>query len=288
MSAVKRFVSPVLIFLSFFCFNTVHVVANVGTKVDQEERPIVLVITSYNNSKWYKHNLNSVFAQNYSNYRIIYVDDCSPDGTAKLVEQYIRERGQEQKCTLVKNTTHKFKLENFYNAVHQYCDDGDIVLDFDGDDFLAHKNVLRVINEAYADQEVWLTYGSYANWPKPTRCCCRAFPQRVVDQGVYRDHEWITSHLKTFYAWLFKKIDVQDFKYGEKYLDMTGDMAFMFPMLEMSGGRFKFIAEVLYLYNRANPINDDKKNKARQLFFDKFLRKKTRYNSLARSPLGVE
>ncbi len=48
------------------------------------EKPFVFIIASYNNSEWYKNNLDSVFAQDYENYRIIYIDDASPDGTGHL------------------------------------------------------------------------------------------------------------------------------------------------------------------------------------------------------------
>ena len=56
-----------------------------------EQKPIVVIIPSYKNAQWYQRNLDSVCFQNYSNYRIIYIDDCSPDGTADLVQSYIDE-----------------------------------------------------------------------------------------------------------------------------------------------------------------------------------------------------
>ena len=58
------------------------------------EKKIVILIPSYNNSRWYKENLDSIINQNYSNYRIVYVDDCSPDNTGQLVETYIKECGK--------------------------------------------------------------------------------------------------------------------------------------------------------------------------------------------------
>ncbi len=55
------------------------------------ERPIAIVIPSYNNEKWYLKNLDSILHQHYGNYRIIYVNDCSGDGTAALVEEHLKE-----------------------------------------------------------------------------------------------------------------------------------------------------------------------------------------------------
>ena len=46
---------------------------------------------------------------------------------------------------------------------------------------------------------------------------------------------------------------------SDNYWSVAGDLAFMWPMIEMSGlEHFKFIDEVLYVYNESNPINDHK------------------------------
>lgn len=43
------------------------------------ELPFCVVIPSYNNVKnnRYIHNLNSILQQDYSNYRIVFIDDAS-------------------------------------------------------------------------------------------------------------------------------------------------------------------------------------------------------------------
>jgi len=43
----------------------------------------------------YKRNLESIFQQEYTNYKVYYIDDHSKDKTAELVEQYIKERKLE-------------------------------------------------------------------------------------------------------------------------------------------------------------------------------------------------
>src|SRR5258708_6051747 len=54
------------------------------------EYAMAIVIPSYNNEKWYEKNLQTVLNQQYSNYRILYVNDCSTDDTGNLVEQYLK------------------------------------------------------------------------------------------------------------------------------------------------------------------------------------------------------
>jgi hypothetical protein len=47
------------------------------------EKNLTVIISSYNNKDWYRYNLDSVITQKYSNYQVLYIDDCSPDGTAR-------------------------------------------------------------------------------------------------------------------------------------------------------------------------------------------------------------
>ena len=56
-----------------------------------QEKPIVIVIPSYNNKDWYEKNLKSVLTQNYKNYRIIYLDDVSTDRTGELIKKFIKK-----------------------------------------------------------------------------------------------------------------------------------------------------------------------------------------------------
>ena len=91
------------------------------------QKKFVIVVTSYNNAEWCTYNLGSIFEQQYDNYRVIYVDDCSDDGNAQLVEQFIAECGQKNRCTIIKNRTRKRALANFYYAL-QLCDDDEMSL----------------------------------------------------------------------------------------------------------------------------------------------------------------
>ncbi len=143
------------------------------------EKKLAIIITSYNNAEWYQANLGSVFDQEYDNYRVIYIDDCSTDGTAELVEKYIAERGQEHRCTVIKNSKRVRALANLYNAVHQ-CDDDEIVFNFDGDDWFAHYKVFGMINQIYQDPHVWITYGQFKNWPTDQLGYCKPLPDEVV------------------------------------------------------------------------------------------------------------
>ena len=88
------------------------------------ELPLVVIIASYNNDELFQgkkrlqHNLSSVFDQQYENYRVIYVDDCSTDGTANEVERYIKACGQEHRVTFIRNDHRWGPSRNRFIAGH--------------------------------------------------------------------------------------------------------------------------------------------------------------------------
>ncbi len=250
-------------------------------KVVNGERYLVVVIPSYNNERWCKENLESVFVQKYSNYHVIYIDDCSSDATLARVKDIIQKAGKQDKVTIVANTERKGALYNLYTAIHS-CDDHAIVLTLDGDDWFKSADVLQTINRAYSDPHVWLTYGQFEVFPGNALGQCRPMPEYFITSKSYRQQPWITSHLRTFYAGLFKKIHKEDLLDDEdgKFYQVTWDQAFMFPMLEMANGNIRFIDKIVYVYNQVNPLNDFKQHLRKQLLCERIIRRKPAYQPL--------
>lgn len=252
-----------------------------------QEKSMVVVIPSYNNAQWYKANLDSVCFQNYNNYRIIYIDDCSTDGTARLVQAYIDEHDLHDKVKLVCNKRRKGAMANHYYAVWM-CDDDDIIVHLDGDDWLKHNDVLSIINNAYQDPYVWLTYGQFERYPDSQRGYCRPTSSVVIARNAFREIDWVTSHLRTFYAGLFKQIKVKDFIYQGSFFNVTCDMAMFFPLLELAATHILCIEEVLYVYNEATNANDYKMFLLDQLHCDKVIRSRTKYQAAIDYHLNCE
>lgn len=244
-----------------------------------QEKHIVVVVASYNNKQWYRANLDSVFTQKYDHYHVIYIDDCSTDGTGALVDEYIKKCGKEDRVTLIRNHERRGALENQYHAIHS-CDDKSVVVILDGDDWFAYDGVLAHVNKIYSEFDVWLTYGQFKEYPSGAHGFCSPMPAHVVQNNAFRDHQSIPSHLRTFYAGLFKKIKKEDLMHEGKFLPMTGDIAAMFPMIEMARDHFKFIPEVLLTYNGANNLNDHKVSKGLQRKLDLLVRSRPRYAKL--------
>lgn len=184
--------------------------------ISAEQKRFVIDICSYNNAQWFEKNISSVLEQNYpsSHFRVIYTDDKSPDGTGDLVEKYLKDNDQNGQVLLIKNKERRRALANHYNAIH-LCDDDEIILTLDGDDWLAHKNVLHNLNELYNKNDIWFAYSRFENWPKKGSRAggaeySRAVPEDIINHNAYRKYTWVCGQLRTFYAWLAKGIKLED------------------------------------------------------------------------------
>ena len=232
----------------------------------------VILIPSYQNRAWCEKNLLSALDQNYSNFRVVYVDDCSTDGTADEIERILSEHDKKNKVTLIRNNERCFMVGNVYNIVH-CCDDDEIVITLDGDDWLANNNVLSRVNREYNKSDVWITYGQFKSYPENDPGCSCEIPKHIIDNGLFRRYRWCSSHLRTYYAWLFKMIRKEDLMHNGEWIKTAGDLAIMFPMLEMAGPRQSFISDILYIYNHESPINDDKVNRQMQINMEMRIRR---------------
>jgi len=245
---------------------------------------MVVIIPSYNNAAWCIKNIDSVLQQVYQNYRVIFIDDCSTDATFEMVKARVQELGAQNRVTLIHNSFRRGALANIYSAVHT-CQDQEIIALVDGDDWLAHNTVLTTVNSAYVDPTIWLTYGQFKVHPDNRIGECKDIPRGISQNNVYREYDWCSSHLRTFYAALFKQIKLQDLLYKGSFFEVTWDMAMLFPMLEMSGGRFACIKDVLYIYNCGTESNDFKTKLLLQIHCNKLISSKKKYEPLKTKPV---
>jgi len=138
------------------------------------------------------------------------------------------------------------KLHHFHEVILQ-LEDSDIVVVIDGGDELAHDAVLQEVKELYIDERVWLTYGGYLKYPSFERGSCFQIDFIDLLQRKVRLYEIEKLHLKTFYAGLFKKIDIKDLQFRGSFFKEAIDSAMMLPMLEMAEEKAFFWKTPCYL-----------------------------------------
>lgn len=246
----------------------------------QHEKELAIIVPSYNAEKWCIKNIQSILMQQYANYHVYIVVDCSTDATWQKLHDYLAQHPLGYKVTLRKNNVRQGAMANWYQSIHALADHV-IVLNIDGDDWLPDAQVFARINEAYADKRVWMTFGQFRVWPDGYLGFCKRHAPDVIRTHAYRQAEWLSSHMRTYYAWLFKKIKVNDFMYRNTFFAATCDRAMMYPLLEMCAGHYHCFDEVMYIYNMQNPLADLRVNSRVQQKMCEYIKRLPAYAPLA-------
>jgi hypothetical protein len=217
--------------------------------------------------------------------------DSSTDQTYELLASYIKRYHLEDRVFLYQNQERHGACHNIDAAIRGYpfqhaiadrserytipeCPDHDVVIIYDGDDTLAHTDVLSYLAQVYSDQNIWLTYGQNSLWSNPLKPGdSRPLSKAIMDNATFRVSPCTVSHLRTFRSWLYKLIKPEDLIYNHRYYQSAADSAIMYPMLEMaSKGHILFIPEVLLHYNDTNPLSDSRVDPILQSRTDRYIK----------------
>jgi glycosyltransferase involved in cell wall biosynthesis len=234
---------------------------------------MIILTTSYNCEKFVEKSLLSIMGQRFKDFKCYITDDLSTDNTVDVIRNTI---SGDDRFILIENKQKMYQPGN-YDQVIRGLDipDNEICVEIDGDDWLPNSNVLSFINEVYKDENVWMTSGSFKYHDgRP------GFANPPKNFTNIRKQTFTLSHMRTWKSWLWKKIKEEDLKdVSGNYWGVAGDLSFMFPMLEMSGeNHFKYISDVLYIYNESNPLNDHKVNMPKVSSTVNVIRNKSEYD----------
>jgi glycosyltransferase involved in cell wall biosynthesis len=215
---------------------------------------IKVVSCFWNAEKYIGKCVESLQMQKHRDFEAYFIDDMSTDNSVDRLHKII---GDDERFKIIVNTEKKFKLRNLDELIRTF-DDEDIVVELDGDDWLNLPSVLTEIDKAYQDPAVWITNGSfmYSNGMKGFSAKCNP---NTIRRDAFR-----FSHLRTWKAFLWKNIPIEEFKETNgDYFKSGADVAYTFPLLELAGEEnYKFIPNVLYVYNGDSPYNDHKEGSA--------------------------
>lgn len=221
----------------------------------------VFIISSYNNSKWFKKNLDSILYQNYPYWRAIYVDDCSTDNTFQLIHEQVNNSKYKHKFTLLHNKKKLGAAFSKYRAVN-LCNDDEICVFLDGGDWLYSNDVLTFLNEIYNEEKLLATYGGHIEYQFGEEIQSNINKDYTVWSKVncfYRKENWIAKQLQTFYSYLGKNISIFDLIEDEnKFIEQGDDMVFIYCILEQTMGKCRLINEkILYVLNKESFNNEE-------------------------------
>jgi len=237
---------------------------------------LIIGVTLYNSGDIVERTLGSIMSQTYKNFVCYITDDLSTDNSADIVENFIKG---DDRFHLIRNTKKRYQGGNYDLICRdtEGVDDEDVFIEVDGDDWLPDSKVFERVVNHYESGDIWIANGCfrYSDGRK-------GFSSEIKSFGNLRNSTFTASHLRTWKIFLWRKIRVKDLKNNNnEYWETTGDLSFMYPMLEMSGKEhYLFMSDINYIYNEQNPLNDHKINMGKVNFYVKYARKMEKYKKI--------
>ena len=216
---------------------------------------LVILTGFYNAEEYIERCLYTIKNQDYKDFTCYITHDLSTDNSVAIVKEFIKG---DSRFILVDDSDKKiYQAGNFDKVIRDNPDisDDDVLIEVDGDDYLPDPQVFSRIHSLYSDKDVWIANGSFA-----FSNGFMGFASKQTNFSNLREVTFTASHIRTWRAFLWRKIKEKDLKdeTGD-YWQWSGDLCFMYPMLEMAGEEhYRFMSEVNYIYNGDNPTNEHK------------------------------
>jgi glycosyltransferase involved in cell wall biosynthesis len=229
------------------------------------QQKIVIITPTYNASKYIERCIQSVITQDYDNYLMIVIDDCSTDNTYELAKKY-----ESDKIKVIRNVENKGAVRNQIECIKKFSERNDIVMFLDGDDSLVNDNqIFHFYNNLY-DGTTEFTYGSCWSMVDNIPLVSQPYPEQIKKEKKYRQYKFNWNmpytHLRTFKAYLLENVNENMFK-DEKgnWYKAGGDGSIFYTLIEKSEpNKIKVVQDIVYNYNDTHPLNDYKVNSKEQ------------------------
>jgi glycosyltransferase involved in cell wall biosynthesis len=200
-------------------------------------------VTTRNAGPLLEQCLTSIVSQTCADWFCVLTDDASDDCTLSIAGSYSSQH--PGKFQVVHNRRRKGKLENFALALAG-VDPSSIIVELDGDDRLTIDTFVDEIQRLHTRYDVvWTQH----------EVLCDQYPDWHVRQSTQIPDDWTRNtpvrsgpwspnyfpgHLRTFKKAYFDKIRKADLKHGGKWLQVTADVAYFTPILEMTAPHLRY------------------------------------------------
>ena len=205
---------------------------------------ISIVTTCFNQECFVCEAIQSVIDQSYTNWEIIFVNDCSTDNSLKTIKEYCNKMNIREKVRIINHTENKgYGISLNEGIVNSK---GELVGILDADDTFFDKDAIKISVKAHIkNPKASLTYSNYNECSRKMRVK-RVYKTRQLE----KDETYLNTK---------KKTRVSHFKMCKrKYFDMTEginpklkqtvDKDLVLKMEEV--GKLIFIDKVLYNYRK--------------------------------------
>lgn len=193
-------------------------------------------------------NISSILEQKYDNYRIVLIETKNILPYVDDIKQAVAKASKSHLLTIFSFDEETPTVTCFQETLKSF-NDQEIVIQLDCNDWLANNEVVAKLNRIYtSNKETWLTYSQYLEYPSYQKGIINPYMKKMLRNRNTKNFPWATSHLKTYYAGLFKQIENAPSLNNRSLTQESLDLYFL-PLAEYSRYHTRFIEEVLYVHS---------------------------------------
>jgi glycosyltransferase involved in cell wall biosynthesis len=235
-----------------------------------DEKSIAVITPVYNAEAYIERCILSVAAQDYTDYHMYIIDDCSSDNTVKIARETIASLPEwlRWRFSVFQNKENVGAVANHFDTLKQLVTE-QVVMLLDGDDSLVNDpNIFHMYNSLYHEGAEF-TYGSCWSMVDNIPLIAQEYPPEVKANKTYRDYKFNWNmpytHLRTFEYSLVKTLTRDDLQIDGEWPRAGGDTALFYYLLEKADPeKVVCVTDIVYNYNDMNPLNDYKVNSDEQ------------------------
>lgn len=206
----------------------------------------LIYMTARNCERYLRAAIESVAWQTHAALHVLFIDDCSDDGTAGTARALLATHLPDRH-TFVRNPEPWGKARNAHVHLREALPRGDFVAILDADDQLIRATILAEMASEYANGHdvVWTSFETEDGHAGGSRPLDPLQPPRP--QG------WRTSHFFSFRAELFANVP-EDYLCDDSghWFPAACDRAIALPILDQTR-RYKFLPVSALRYTASNP-----------------------------------
>ena len=218
-----------------------------------------VLVPIYNFENFLNICILSILQQSYKNWFCFLFDDGSTDKSNKICDLYVKKYPNYFKYIKLDNKNNGPAYSKCYGIqeIKKVCNDEDIMIIIDGDDYLINKDAFSIINKRYIETKCLATFGSYKGKFDEMK--------NKVNMLSYSRKNWFYMPPRTCKCLLLKNFKENDFKYKNKeWLQKATDAVFFCNIIEWIGiKKVEYVKDILYQY-REHPNNI--RNKKDEIF----------------------
>jgi len=218
------------------------------------EKMFVVVLYSPCDFKGCEQSLTSILRQEYDKYRIVILHEGMKEEERDKIKHLAAKQNKAHLLTIISPKDALVNIHTFREVIEE-CKDDEIIVQLECSDWLAHEHVLEKLNQVYSsNSEIWLTYAQYMEYPSYKKGTSQPYAKRLLRDRYSKKTPWISSHLKTYYARVFKQLKQQNTPLYDLSLLRDNLNPYMLPMVDLSKNHIRFIEDVLFV-QQSPPIS---------------------------------